>query len=405
MAKPDKTSDKKHWSKTIEDAGVEVRLYKRPISSAIWYSIIDEDGRKVRRSLKTKDRKLAEDRARDIAKGIAEARLTGRNIGRQLTVGRLFAAYRRHRMPRLKPYRQQYAKTYMAMFSAAWGDHLLVADVDQTRVDEYVGIRRSLEVVPPAFKRDADGNLRRGGRAPTPPRDGTLASDFSWLSSVFNWARKRKVGGRRMLDDNPLHDITTPREQNVRRPVARHERFVATMEHVDTVDAAGRLRCILSLARFTGRRESAICRLNASDLLLSERRILVALAEAGMDESLVQYMPDGAIRWRDEEDKMGLLFVSPISARARSAVESYLQQNPRVGDVPLFPSSRKPDQPISRSAVTPPPSGSYGPRSLLGCPSWSGARSTRIAGYGPTNGRDSLTWTSRTLRAGRTRAR
>ena len=103
MAKPDKTSDKKHWSKTIEDAGVEVRLYKRPISSAIWYSIIDEDGRKVRRSLKTKDRKLAEDRARDIAKGIAEARLTGRNIGRQLTVGRLFAAYRRHRMPRLKP--------------------------------------------------------------------------------------------------------------------------------------------------------------------------------------------------------------------------------------------------------------------------------------------------------------
>ena len=131
----------------------------------------------------------------------------------------------------------------------------------------------ALEVLPPSLRPNEKGQLHRGGRRPTPPRDGTLNTDFGWLSSVFNWARKRKEGGRRLLRENPLHDVTWPREQNIRRPVARHERYLATLGHVDTVDPEGRLRCIVSLARFTGRRESAICNPRASDLLLSGRRI------------------------------------------------------------------------------------------------------------------------------------
>ncbi len=133
------------------------------------------------------------------------------------------------------------------------------------------------------------------------------------------------------------------------------------MEHVDAVDPQGRLRCILSLARHTGRRESAICKLRASDLLLSERRVLEALAGAGMDEHLAEDMPHGAIRWRDEDDKMGLMFISPVGSHAQAALDAYLALNPRVGDVPLFPApgpirSKKkpappregPEKPISR---------------------------------------------------------
>ena len=88
------------------------------------------------------------------------------------------------------------------------------------------------------------------------------------------------------------------------------------MEHVETVDPQGRLGCILTLARSTGRRESAICAIRASDLLFSEERIGAALAEAGMDERRVQYMPHGAIRWAAESDKQGFLFVSPINEDA-----------------------------------------------------------------------------------------
>ena len=343
---------KKEWSKIIEESGIRLRLYERPTSSYVWYSIITEEGRKVRKSLETGDRTLAETRARAIAKGVALERITGADVQYGLTLAKVFAAYRRHHLPTLKKYRQQYARRYMSMFVAAWGPDLLVADVDQSPVDLYSQKRRALEVLPPAFMPNEEGELRRGGRTPTPPRDGTLNCDFVWLSSVFNWARKRKEGGRRLLTENPLHGVTWPREANVRRPVARHERFVATMEHVDTVDPQGRLRCVLSLARWTGRRQSAICGLRASDLLLSEARTLSALADAGMDEALVEYMPHGAIRWRDEDDKMGFLFISPISRQAREALDAYLAQNPRVGTLPLFPAPGP-----QRKADAPPPTG------------------------------------------------
>lgn len=147
-------------------------------------------------------------RAKSIAAGVARERITGADVQRGLSLGQLFAAYRRHHLPTLRPYRQKYAKRYVAMFSAAWGPDLLVADVDQSRVDLYLQKRRSLRVLPPGSVRDEEGNLPRGGRKATPPRDGTLNSDFVWLNSVFNWARKRKEGGRRLLGDNPLHDVT-----------------------------------------------------------------------------------------------------------------------------------------------------------------------------------------------------
>jgi integrase len=346
---------KKSWSKLIEEAGVRIRIYERAASSAVWYSIVADDGRKIQKSLKTSDRELAEDRAKAIAQGVARERITGADIQRGVTLGQVFAAYKRHQVPTLEPYRQSYATRYIAMFSAAWGPNLLVADVDQSRVDAYVAKRRALEVIPPGLAKNEDGKLRRGGRKPTPPRDGTLNSDFTWLSSVFNWARGRKEGGRRLLGENPLQDVTWPKEANVRRPVARHERFVETMKHVDTIDPKGRLRCILELARWTGRRESAICGLRASDLLLSPARTLEALAAAGMDEALAEYMPNGAIRWRGEDDKMGLLFISPISRAARTALDAYLGTNPRLGDVPLFPApgaKRKKDAPpVAEKAI------------------------------------------------------
>lgn len=326
---------KKHWSKIVEEAGVRVRVYERPASSSLWYSVV-RNGKKHRKSLKTSDRKLAEERARAIARELARAHLTGEDL-RTITLGGVFTAYRQHRLPGLKPYRQRYTKTLIHMFTEAWGADLPVCDVDQSRVDTYVAKRRALEVLPPSFRLNEKGQLHRGGRRPTPPRDGTLNTDFGWLSSVFNWARRRKEGGHRLLRENPLHDVTWPREQNIRRPVARHERYLATLGHVDTVDPEGRLRCIVSLARFTGRRESAICHLRASDLLLSERRILEALAAGGMDEALAEHMPHGAIRWRSEEDKQGLLFITPVNRQARGALDIYLTQNPRMGDVPLFP--------------------------------------------------------------------
>ena len=127
--------------------------------------------------------------------------------------------------------------------------------------------------------------------------------------------------------------------------------YLASLEHVDQVDPEGRLRAILALARWTGRRESAICGLLASDILLNPERIRIALAAAGMDERLADHMPHGAIRWDASTDKMGLLHISPISRSAREELDLYLRRNPRVGDVPFFPAPVDPTAPMRRDTV------------------------------------------------------
>jgi hypothetical protein len=182
------------------------------------------------------------------------------------------------------------------------------------------------------------------GRKVRAVRDGALDADFRWLSSVFNWAAKHKTpAGERLLSHNPLHDCSWPREKNVRRPIASHERYVRTLEHADAVDPNGRLRCVLAFARYTGRRESAIIPLNASDILLTPERIRSALAAAGMNEALASHMPQGAVRWSAETDKQGILHVTPISEEMRAELDRYLAAAARIGDVPLFPApGRKP---------------------------------------------------------------
>ena len=217
-----------------------------------------------------------------------------------------------------------------------------VSDIGQSQVDRYSSLRRAGELSPfdPA---DAEN---RKGKKPRKVRDGTLAGDFRWLSSVFNFARRFKVNGRRLLRENPLHDVTWPREKNPRRPVASHQRFTKTLEHVDEVDPEGRLRAIVSLARYTGRRADAICSLLVPDLLRDLDHVRAALAAAGMDERLAEHMPHGAILWQGDHDKMGMLFISPLSAPARATLDEYLLRTPRLGAVPLFPSPKDPSKPI-----------------------------------------------------------
>ena len=329
---------RKQWSKVVEESGVRVRIYKRAGSKAIYREVRLPDGSKDRKSLKTNDRSEAEELAKALCRELAMARLSGRDL-RSLTLGKLFAAYRQHRVPGLKPPRQREAEARITMFLEAWGADLPVGDVDATRVAAYCKARRRLEIVSPGLRPDPDGNRRRGYRKPKPIRDGALDAEFRWLNSVFNWARGYRVEGRPLLAENPLTGIDWPREKNPRRPVASPQRFLATLAHADEVDPKGRLRGILALARHTGRRESAICAIRASDLLLSEGRIRAALAAAGMDERMAEHMPHGAIRWAAESDKQGLLFISPINRDAREALELYLRRNPRMGDVPLFPAS------------------------------------------------------------------
>lgn len=342
---------RKAKSRSVEDSGVRVRVFLR--GGRYWLDVRIKDRPRQRVSADTADRTVAEGKALALARSIAEQRLLGVEPQR-LTLAQLFQQYREHKGRTLDGQWKKGAETRARLFLDAWGASFPIVQLSQSSVDTYCAERRAQRVAPPRRARADD--------APPPPprpplRDGALDADFRWLSSVFNWGTKHKLpSGKRLLDVNPLHDCQWPREKNVRRPIASHDRYLKTLAKVGEVDPTGRLRLILALARYTGRRESAILHLRASDVLLSRERIVAALSAAGMDERLTDHMPHGAIRWSAETDKQGVLHIAPLAQAARTELETYLAANPRLGDVPLFPSpkSRRPvdrasaDLPISR---------------------------------------------------------
>ena len=108
---------------------------------------------------------------------------------------------------------------------------------------------------------------------------------------------------------------------------------------------------MLALARYTGRRESAICQLRASDILRDSGALRRALADQGMDESQADHWQHGAIRWRAAADKQGFEALAPLSERARQELDHYRLENPRVGDAWLFPSPSDDSKPFRRDVA------------------------------------------------------
>lgn len=335
---------KKKKSTHVEAAGVRVRIFKR--GDTYWLDVRHGLTR-TKKSAKTSNLATAKANAIASAKEIAVQILTGVTPD-TVTLGQLFAAYAKQKEGTQKKQWKRAAETRTALFVAAWGETVPVAQISASSVDKYCAERRAGRIAPPLrAKRIASGQ--------TPPalRDGALDSDFSWLSSVFNWAHGHKLpSGKRLLENNPLHDckgkLPKEKKEMIRRPKASEDRYLRTLAHADTVDPDGRLRLILTLARLTGRRESAIIQLRVSDVLRTTQAVEHALAAAGLDEDDAKNMPKGAIRWRPETDKQGVLHITPISATARAALDRYLTQHPRIGDVPLFPGPRDSERPISR---------------------------------------------------------
>jgi len=155
-----------------------------------------------------------------------------------------------------------------------------------------------------------------------------------------------KANGRPLVQANPLAVVKRPKPKNVRRPVASHDRYVRTLQHADTVDPDGRLACMLTLARYTGHRENAICQLRVNDFLRTKEDVRAALGALGFDERQADHFPHGGLRWRAESDKQGNHAVTPLAPDARAALDAYLAHNPRLGEAPLFPGPRDAGRPI-----------------------------------------------------------
>ncbi|HEY2378919.1 MAG TPA: hypothetical protein VGH98_23270 [Gemmatimonadaceae bacterium] len=327
------TRRRKAWRKAIEEAGVTVYVFERPGSTAIYREVRRDDGTQDRKSLGHGDRVLALEQARELARRIAELRLTG--PVRTLTLGRLFTLYFAERAPHLSAKRRSLAENmYKPYFTGHLGESFALENFSQTQVDSYVAGRRTRTIVSPKA---------RG--VSTAPRDGTVGNELRWLKSVIRWARNFRVGGRPLLTIDPLAGVQLPREKNVKRPIASEDRYTKTLKVADSVDPHGRLACMLALARFTGRRVNAIAHLRANDVYLTRDQVTRALGAAGQDERRAEHMPHGALAFREDHDKLGYFELTPLSTAGRAAIDRYFRLQPRLGDAPLFPEMRDPSTP------------------------------------------------------------
>jgi integrase len=321
---------KKPWSKVIEEAGISVRLYERAPGSLL-YREVRIDGAKDRKSLGHRDRELAEQQGRTLARRVAELQFAGQTGA--LTFGQLTSLFRLHRLRLLTKTRQRAVNGMLALLERHFPRELVVDDLTQHHADAYVAARKSGALRSPRHRggRDAHGNEVRAGVAP-----GTVRNELYLLVAMLTWALTFRQGGRRILTANPLEGMRIPLEKNTKRPIATEERYRQLLAVADQVDSLGRFRCMLVLARATGRRVNAICNLKVSDVALNREQLVHALARAGLDLRHADQWPHGAIVWDARSDKLGYHAVAPISLEARNALDVYLRGRLRVGDTPLF---------------------------------------------------------------------
>jgi len=327
----------KVWSRTVEEAGVRVRVYERT-PGALLSREVRIGGRKDRRSMGHRDKKLAIVQARALAKRVAELQLVG--FTGSATLGQLASLYRQHRLPIMSPDRRKSVEGMLSLLERHFPRTQVVEELTAHDVDGYIAARRSGALVAPRHR--------------TPERgvsNGTIRNELALLRAMLRWGRQHRVNGRPLLMTDPLEAAPMPRELNPKRPIATQERYEKLLEVADRAERDGRFRCVLVLVRETGRRINAICRLRISDVLLNREAMERTLAAAGLPIAAAEKWPHGAIHWRREDDKKGYDIVAPISRAAREALDTYIRRGARAGDVPLFPGQQDATKPVTKETA------------------------------------------------------
>ena len=326
---------RKLWTKRIEAGGVAVYLYERATGSSIYVLVRDPDKPADRRSLGHSDRALAEQQARRLCLRIAELRFAGHSSA--VTFGQLAALYERERMPLLTTARQQNVRGMLRLLERHFGRAYELDNLSQHEVDRYVRARQSGALKSPRHRTPHAG-----------VGAGTVRNECHLLQAMIAWGQSFKVAGRRLLSGDPMAGVVILAEKNAKRPLANAARYEALRAVADVAEPSGRFRCVLALARHTGRRINAIVSLRVSDVLLTREQMRTALAAYAMDLAHADAWPHGAIRWGAATDKLGFEAITPISSDARASLDVYLRAHPKLGDAPLFASTEDPSRSIGK---------------------------------------------------------
>jgi integrase len=139
------------------------------------------------------------------------------------------------------------------------------------------------------------------------------------LLAILNWATRAGNGrGGNLLEKNPLSGLKVPKDESPKRAV------LSDSQYSDLLGAAGRhsaqVTLLVTVVAETGHRIASVRQLRWSDIDLE----------------------GGRIRWRAENDKIGLEQLTPLTAACVVALRGARAESLRIGDSWVFPSPRNP---------------------------------------------------------------
>jgi integrase len=251
------------WSLSLGERGCRVRVMQRvpggEFAREMW---IPGRGRSWA-SLKTSSRVEARRRAEAFLRALVEGEKP--LPAPPLTLGELWTRYQQEAPAyRANTERTQSEKAARAeLLMLGFGARARVEALTVAEVERYSELRRR-------------GTGWPDGRTTSKVRARAVAADLQLLRTMVRWAcTVRRPDGSWLLSENPLRGLRLPRELNVRRPIATHDRFLVARAKAQELAAEAsererpkwiRLELALVLAEATGRRIGAIAALRWADV-------------------------------------------------------------------------------------------------------------------------------------------
>ena len=328
---------KKNWARSFGSYGYRVRVFEAAESGILYGETRDPSLKSGYRavSLRHRDRRRAEAWAKEQAAKLLTGDTSIRNP--TPTTSRIFGMYLANQTVRKGPHEQQADRRRAQMWLQILGsrkDFRLLTLNEWNRFMEL----RCLGAI------DSHG-CEVAGKDRTPVRAATAGADLVFLRSVLNWAcRWQDDAGRYLLREDPSRGYSIPQERNPRRPVVDEDRYEHVLAAAQTmtmrvdwfgkpVSVPSHLPALLVLAHGTGRRISAILKLQYGDLKLDDG-------------------PFGSICWPADTDKRGKQWTVPISREVRAVIDQLLAERPGIGKAWLFPSPRRASKHLSKDVAS-----------------------------------------------------
>lgn len=317
------------WSHTVGHKPYKVRVFERTPGGKLSYRTWDrERGCWRKKALGHRDKAAARAFAHELHAKLVRGEV---QPDRKQTLSDVMARYLTNQTPTKSQHEQGADRRRAELWARFLGADMDPCSIRLSQWERFIRDRTTGAI-------DSRGHpVQPGRRRVVRPR--TVEVDCSFLHAVFRWASRWRLHSGYLLPENPVRGFQKPREKNPRRPAATQERYEKTLATAKRLmlDAPSRevraihrdLHEMLVLVHETGRRLSSIRTLTYADLHLGRG-------------------PQGSIKFRAENDKMGLSQTVPMSPEARRSIDRILRERPGIGDAPLFPSPRDPARPIKR---------------------------------------------------------